>query len=65
MTSTEVMEMKKPFERVVADHGPTVLRVCRVVVGAHDADDTWAETFLAAMRATPTCSRTPTWRRGW
>jgi len=53
VTSTEVMEMKKPFERVVADHGPTVLRVCRVVVGAHDADDTWAETFLAAMRAYP------------
>jgi RNA polymerase sigma factor (sigma-70 family) len=47
------MDMKKPFERVVADHGPTVLRVCRVVVGAHDAEDAWAETFLSAMRAYP------------
>jgi len=47
------MEMKKPFETVVTDHGQTVLRVCRVVVGAHDAEDAWAETFLAAMRAYP------------
>lgn len=47
------MDMKKPFERVVADHGPTVLRVCRVVVGAHDAEDAWAETFVAALRAYP------------
>ncbi|MGH3357214.1 MAG: RNA polymerase sigma factor [Nocardioidaceae bacterium] len=43
----------KPFEQIVADHGPTVLRVCRAVLGPHDADDAWAETFLAAMRAYP------------
>ena len=46
--------MKQPFERVVADHGLTVLRVCRAVLGPHpDADDAWSETFLAAMRAYP------------
>jgi RNA polymerase sigma factor (sigma-70 family) len=48
-----VMETKQPFEAVVRDHGLTVLRVCRVVLGVHDADDAWSETFLAAMRAYP------------
>ncbi|MFD3443339.1 RNA polymerase sigma factor [Microbacteriaceae bacterium 4G12] len=42
-----------PFERVVAEHGATVLRVCRAVVGPVDADDAWSETFLAALRAYP------------
>lgn len=45
--------MKKPFESIVTAHAQTVLRVCRVVVGPHDADDAWSETFLAAMRAYP------------
>ncbi|MET0787700.1 MAG: sigma-70 family RNA polymerase sigma factor [Cellulomonas sp.] len=45
--------MKEPFERVVVVHGPTVLRVCRAVVGPVDADDAWSETFLAALRAYP------------
>jgi RNA polymerase sigma factor (sigma-70 family) len=45
--------MKPPFERVVAEHGPTVLRVCRAVLGPADADDAWSETFLAALRAYP------------
>ncbi len=45
--------MKQPFESVVAQHGATVLRVCRVVLGPHDADDAWSETFLSAMRAYP------------
>lgn len=43
----------QPFERVVAAHGETVLRVCRAVLGPSDADDAWSETFLAAMRAYP------------
>jgi RNA polymerase sigma factor (sigma-70 family) len=43
----------QPFERVVAEHGATVLRVCRAVVGPIDADDAWSETFLAALRAYP------------
>ncbi|MBB5787500.1 RNA polymerase sigma factor [Jiangella mangrovi] len=45
--------MKPPFEKVVAQHGATVLRVCRVLLDTHDADDAWSETFLAAMRAYP------------
>ena len=42
-----------PFERVVAHHSVTVLRVCRAIVGPHDADDAWSETFLSAMRTYP------------
>lgn len=45
--------MKQPFETVVVVHGATVLRVCRAMLGVHDADDAWSETFLAAMRAYP------------
>jgi len=45
--------MKPPFERLVAEHGATVLRVARAVVGPVDADDVWSETFLAALRAYP------------
>ncbi|CAM5699931.1 RNA polymerase sigma factor [Mycolicibacterium aubagnense] len=47
------MKAKPPFETVVRDHGPTVFRVCCAVVGAHDADDAWSETFLAALKAYP------------
>ena len=48
------MTGKLPFEAVVAEHGATVLRVCRAVLGpAADADDAWSETFLAALRAYP------------
>ena len=47
------MKAKPPFETVVRDHGPTVFRVCCAVVGAHDADDAWSETFLAALRGYP------------
>ncbi|WP_202878775.1 RNA polymerase sigma factor [Ornithinimicrobium ciconiae] len=46
--------MKKPFETAVTEHGPTVLRVVRAVLGpGPDADDAWSETFLAALRAWP------------
>ena len=44
---------KAPFERIVAQHGRTVLRVCRALLDPTDADDAWAETFLAALRAYP------------
>jgi RNA polymerase sigma factor (sigma-70 family) len=44
---------KQSFEAVVADHGPTVLRVCLAVLGPGEADDAWSETFLAAMKAYP------------
>src|SRR6187397_1537808 len=43
----------RPFEDVVAEHGATVLRVCRAVVGPVDAEDAWSETFLSALRAFP------------
>ncbi|HWM22728.1 MAG TPA: sigma-70 family RNA polymerase sigma factor [Ilumatobacteraceae bacterium] len=43
----------QPFEDVVAEHGPVVLRVCRAMLGHADADDAWAETFLAALKAYP------------
>jgi RNA polymerase sigma factor (sigma-70 family) len=44
---------RQPFEAVVARHGPTVLRVCRAVLGPSAADDAWSETFLSAMQAYP------------
>lgn len=46
--------MRAPFEQAVHDHAATVLRVCRAALGSGpDADDAWAETFLAALRAWP------------
>jgi RNA polymerase sigma factor (sigma-70 family) len=56
--------MKQPFEMVVAQHGDTVLRVCRVLLGVHDAEDAWSETFLAALRAyrdLPDSANTEAW----
>jgi RNA polymerase sigma factor (sigma-70 family) len=47
------MTMKRPFEQVVTEHGPAVLRVCRALLARSDADDAWSETFLAALRAYP------------
>ncbi|MFC8193598.1 RNA polymerase sigma factor [Cellulomonas sp. NPDC057328] len=46
--------MAEPFEHVVRAHGATVLRVCRALLGPHDAEDAWSDTFLAALRAWPT-----------
>jgi RNA polymerase sigma factor (sigma-70 family) len=47
----------QPFDQIVTEHGPTVLRVCRAVLGhgqaGTDADDAWSETFLAALRSYP------------
>jgi RNA polymerase sigma factor (sigma-70 family) len=45
--------VKAPFEAVVAQHGATVLRVVRAVLGHADADDAWSDTFLAALKAYP------------
>lgn len=46
--------MKAAFDAAVERHGPTVLRVCRAVLGpGPDADDAWSETFLSALRAWP------------
>ncbi|WP_329372075.1 sigma-70 family RNA polymerase sigma factor [Streptomyces sp. NBC_00669] len=44
---------KPPFEQIVTEHGPMVLRVVRAVLGPHDAEDALSETFLAALRAYP------------
>ncbi len=44
---------RDPFEAIVTEHGPMVLRVCRAVLGPVDADDAWSETFLSAMKAYP------------
>jgi RNA polymerase sigma factor (sigma-70 family) len=43
----------QPFEAVVEEHGPVVMRVCRALLGPEDAQDAWSETFLAALRAYP------------
>ncbi len=47
------MTDRQPFAEIVCLHGPTVLRVCRAMVGRVDADDAWSETFLSALRAYP------------
>lgn len=48
------MTMSRPFEQAVQQHGETVLRVCRAVLGpGPDAEDAWSETFLAALRSWP------------
>ena len=47
------MTGKQPFEKLVSEHGPAVLRVCRAVLGPVDADDAWSETFLSALQAYP------------
>jgi RNA polymerase sigma factor (sigma-70 family) len=46
-------QVKPPFEAVVTQHGATVLRVVRAVVGHTEADDAWSDTFLAALKAYP------------
>jgi RNA polymerase sigma factor (sigma-70 family) len=43
----------RPFDQVVVDFGPLVLRVCRALLPPADAEDAWSETFLAALRAYP------------
>jgi len=43
----------EPFENLVQRHGEAVMRVCRGLLGPHDAEDAWAETFLTALRAHP------------
>jgi RNA polymerase sigma factor (sigma-70 family) len=53
-----------PFDRLVAEHGAVVLRVCRAVCGPIEADDAWSETFLAALEAYPRL-RPGSDPRGW
>jgi len=42
-----------PFERVVATHGPLLLRFCAAQVGRERAEDCFQETLLAALRGYP------------
>ena len=54
----------RPFEDIVAEHGPVVMRVCRALLGPADADDAWSATFLSAMDAYPRL-RPDSNIRGW
>jgi RNA polymerase sigma factor (sigma-70 family) len=58
------MADQRPFEEIVAEHGTVVMRVCRALLGPSEAEDAWAETFLAALRAYPTLRRDSN-VRGW
>jgi RNA polymerase sigma factor (sigma-70 family) len=52
------MRMTIPFDHAVKQHGATVLRVCRAVLGnSADAEDAWSETFLTALRTWHDTSR--------
>lgn len=42
-----------PFQFLVDDHGASVWRFCRAMLGAHDGDDCYQETMVAALRAYP------------
>jgi|SRR5579884_744953 len=42
-----------PFQRLLDAHGRDVHRFLVALVGAHDADDCYQETWLAALRAYP------------
>jgi RNA polymerase sigma factor (sigma-70 family) len=54
----------QPFEEVLAEHGPVVMRVCAALLAPADAEDAWSETFLAALRAYPRL-RAGSNVRGW
>src|SRR5947207_15601392 len=53
-----------PFEQIVAEHGPVVMRVCRALLGPADAADAWSETFLSALETYPKL-RPGSSLRGW
>ncbi len=46
------------------EHGSVVMRVCRALLPAADAEDAWSETFLSALRAYPRL-RPDSNVRGW
>lgn len=47
------MKTSPPFQQTLETHGEDVWRYLRGMVGAHDADDCFQETFMAALRAYP------------
>jgi len=54
----------RPFEELVQEHGPVVMRVCRALLAPADAEDAWSETFLSALQAYPRL-RPDSNVRGW
>jgi RNA polymerase sigma factor (sigma-70 family) len=54
----------RPFDELVREHGAVVMRVCRAMLPAADAEEAWSETFLAALRAYPRL-RPDSNERGW
>ena len=55
--------MAPPFQRIVDEHAPAVLRFIAASVGPTDADDVLQDTLLAALTAYP--PRHATNLRGW
>jgi RNA polymerase sigma factor (sigma-70 family) len=53
-----------PFQVLIDEHRADVYRFLRASVGAHDADDCFQETFIAALRAYPRL-RADSNLRGW
>ena len=53
-----------PFQKLLDAHGVDVHRFLVALVGPHDADDCYQETWLAALRAYPQL-RDATNLRGW
>ncbi len=47
----------EPFQRVLDAHADTVVRYLTATLGAHEAQDAFQETFLAALRAYPRLRR--------
>lgn len=43
----------RPFEELIDEHGPVVMRVARALLGAADAEEAWSDTFLVALEAYP------------
>jgi len=54
----------RPFEELVDEFGPVVMRVVRALLGPVDAADAWSETFLSALEAYPRL-RPDSNVRGW
>lgn len=42
-----------PFQTLLDDHGPLVLRYLRAAVGPDEAEDCWQEAMISALRAYP------------
>ncbi len=50
-SSSPAIARVPPFDRVVQQHGPALLRFCAAQVGPQRAEDCFQETMLAALRA--------------